>query len=131
MNRIVLFCCLISAVLLSGCQTPFSIYEKAKPIRPFKVQLEVENTALVNNKKQNDKCTEFDDLRLRKGCFVAEHNEVLELQFTLKKRSEGARGPEPQQGDHTRQPHPDERPLRYAFQPISGKGLQGPRQSKR
>lgn len=88
MNKVILLCTIVSAVLLSGCEIPFSIAQ-VDPIRPFKVKLEVKGGILVNDKGPNSKCTAFGE-PLRKGCFVAEHGEVLELQFKLKKRSEGA-----------------------------------------
>jgi hypothetical protein len=51
--------------------------------------LEVKDGMLVNDKGPNARCNAFAE-PLRKGCFVAEENEVLELQFQLKKRSDGA-----------------------------------------
>jgi hypothetical protein len=89
MNKVILLCTIVSAVLLSGCEVPFSIAQ-VDPIRPFKVKLKVEEGMLrVYDKGPNKKCDAFSE-PLRKGCFVAEEGEVLELQFKLKKRSEGA-----------------------------------------
>ena len=94
MNKTLLLGVFASAALLGGCETPFSIPESDpiasfSPLKQFKVKLEVKNGALVNDKGRNNKCTAFSD-DLKKGCFYAEENDVLELQFQLKKRSDGA-----------------------------------------
>ena len=89
MNKAVLLTTIVSAALLSGCETPFSIATAVEPIRPFIVKLEVSGGMLVNDKGPNSKCTAFAD-PLKKGCFVAEKGEVLELQFQLKRHSDGA-----------------------------------------
>jgi hypothetical protein len=78
----------MSVALLSGCSTMFT-FTKIQPIRPFKVMLTADGGELTNDRGPNSNCTEFAD-PLKKGCFVAAIGEVLELEFRLKRRADGA-----------------------------------------
>ena len=88
MKRAIIYSTFLSVALLSGCSTMFTL-TKIQLVRPFKVKLTAAGGELTNDKVRNTKCTAFAD-PLKKGCFVAEKGEVLELEFKLKKRSERA-----------------------------------------
>lgn len=83
----------ISVVVLAGCSTisdhQFETYINfTTGVKPFKVKLKAEGGELVILERgPNEKCTEFSS-KLRKGCFIAEEGEMLELEFKLTPNSE-------------------------------------------
>jgi hypothetical protein len=87
-----LFNMFISVVVLGGCSTTadhqFELYTNfTTGVKPFKVNLEVKDGNLINDRHSNTNCANFAP-KLRKGCFVAEFGEMLELKFALKHRSD-------------------------------------------
>ncbi len=88
MKKAIIYITFMSVVLLSGC-TSFTM-TRIQKVKPFKVMLTAQGGVLTNNRGTNANCTSFKDPILKKGCFVADKGEVLELEFKLKKRSEGA-----------------------------------------
>jgi hypothetical protein len=88
MKKALVYSTFMSVALLSGCSEMFTFTE-IQQVRPFKVQLTVNGGKLTNDKGPNTKCKAFAN-SLKKGCFFADIDEVLELEFKLKKRAEGA-----------------------------------------
>lgn len=87
MKKTVIFSMFMSAVVLSACVTSrdsrFEIFTLTQTgVKPFKVKLSVDGNVLTNNKTVNNDCTSF-GTDLKKGCFVAEEGEMLELEFKL------------------------------------------------
>lgn len=87
MKKFLIFSMFISIVLLSGCRT-FVTFTTIQQVKPFKVQLAVVGSELTNDKSRNANCTAFAN-PLKKGCFVADKGDVLELEFKLKRNAEG------------------------------------------
>ncbi len=88
MKKTMIFSTLMSVAMLGGCGTNgdfqsnlFTLVQTG--VKPFKVKLTVDGDELTNDKGFNSDCTEFAE-KLRKGCFVAESGEMLELEFKLK-----------------------------------------------
>jgi len=90
MKKSMIFSTFISVALLSGCSafsTHTTFAKIQQKVKPFKVRLEVAEGELTNDRTPNAGCTAFAN-PLRKGCFVAEKDEVLELEFRLKRKAE-------------------------------------------
>jgi hypothetical protein len=88
MKKTVIFSMFMSAVVLSACalsrDSKFEIFTLTQTgVKPFKVKLSVDGNELRNDKTVNIECTSF-GANLKKGCFIAEEGEMLELEFKLK-----------------------------------------------
>jgi hypothetical protein len=81
-----IFVAMVLILLLTACATKdynFDVYTlKQTGVKPVKVKLEIDGGELKPAKEANSKCTQVVE-KFRKGCFIADVGEMVEVEFKL------------------------------------------------
>ena len=83
MKKLIIFAALAMLTACASNDYKFDVFTLTTTgVKPVKVKLEIEGGKLITKKEANTKCTPFAN-KFKKGCFVAEEGEMVEVEFKL------------------------------------------------